>query len=60
MGAEDTPSILQPETKFEFGAEAQGWKVVDFPEPPVSVENWAPYVEEYQSKGLRPYEPAWV
>src|SRR5271163_3987229 len=30
MGAEDNPSILEPETKFEFGAEAQGWHVVDF------------------------------
>ena len=58
MGAEDNPSILQPETKFEFGAEAQGWKVVDFPEPPVSVENWAPYVEEYQSKGAEALWPA--
>ena len=58
MGAEDTPSILQPETKFEFGAEAQGWKVVDFPEPPVSVENWAPFVEEYQSKGAEALWPA--
>ena len=35
MGAGDTPSVLQPETKDEFGAEAQGWKVVDFLEPPV-------------------------
>ena len=51
MGAGDTPSVLQPETKDEFGAEAQGWKVVDFLEPPISVENWAPYVEEYQAKG---------
>jgi hypothetical protein len=51
MGAGDTPSVLQPETKAEFGAEAQGWKVVDFLEPPVSVENWAPYVEQYQTKG---------
>jgi ABC-type branched-subunit amino acid transport system substrate-binding protein len=58
MGAEDTPSILQPETKEEFGAEAQGWKVVDFPEPPVSVENWAPYVEDYQSKGAEALWPA--
>ena len=52
MGAGDTPSVLQPETKDEFGAEAQGWKVVDFLEPPTSVENWAPYVEQYQQKGV--------
>ena len=58
MGAGDTPSVLQPETKDEFGAEAQGWKVVDFPEPPVSVENWAPYVEQYQHKGVQALWPA--
>ncbi len=58
MGAGDTPSVLQPETKDEFGAEAQGWKVVDFLEPPVSVENWAPYVEDYQSKGVQALWPA--
>ena len=38
MGGADTPSVLQPETKYEFGAEAQGWHVVDFLEPPVTVE----------------------
>jgi len=58
MGAEDTPSILQSETKYEFAAEAQGWKVVDFPEPPTTVENWAPYVEQYQQKGAQALWPA--
>jgi hypothetical protein len=58
MGAGDTPSVLQPETKAEFAAEAQGWKVVDFLEPPVSVENWAPYVEQYQQKGVTALWPA--
>jgi hypothetical protein len=58
MGAEDSPSILQSETKYEFGAEAAGWKVVDFPEPPTTVENWAPYVEEYQQKGAQALWPA--
>src|SRR3984957_14471605 len=58
MGSPDTPSDLQPETKYEFGAEAQGWKVVDFPEPPVSVENWAPYVDQYQQKGAQSLWPA--
>ena len=58
MGAGDTPSVLQPETKDEFAAEAQGWKVVDFLEPPISVENWAPYVEEYQQKGVTALWPA--
>src|SRR3984885_14648668 len=58
MGGSDTPSVLQPETKYEFGAEAQGWKVADFLEPPTSVENWAPYVEQYQSKGVEALWPA--
>ena len=58
MGAGDTPSVLQPETKDEFAAEAQGWKVVDFLEPPTSVENWAPYVEQYQQKGVTALWPA--
>jgi hypothetical protein len=58
MGAEDTPSILQSETKYEFGAEAQGWKIVDFPEPPTTVENWTPYVEQYQQKGAQALWPA--
>ena len=58
MGAGDTPSVLQPETKAEFAAEAQGWKVVDFLEPPTSVENWAPYVEQYQQKGVMALWPA--
>ena len=58
MGAGDTPSVLQPETKDEFAAEAQGWTVVDFLEPPTSVENWAPYVEQYQQKGAQSLWPA--
>jgi hypothetical protein len=58
MGAEDTPSILQSETKYEFAAVAQGWKVVDFPEPPTTVENWTPYVEQYQQKGAQALWPA--
>jgi ABC-type branched-subunit amino acid transport system substrate-binding protein len=58
MGAEDSPSILQSETKYEFGAQAQGWKVVDFPEPPTTVENWTPYVEQYQQKGAQALWPA--
>ena len=58
MGGSDTPSVLQPETKYEFGAEADGWKVASFLEPPTSVENWAPYVEQYQQKGVTALWPA--
>jgi hypothetical protein len=58
MGGADTPSVLAPETRDEFAAEAQGWKVIDFLEPPVSVTDWAPYVEDYQSKGADALWPA--
>jgi ABC-type branched-subunit amino acid transport system substrate-binding protein len=58
MGGSDTPSVLQSEFKYEFGAEAQGWKVADFLEPPTSVENWTPYVEQYQQKGVTALWPA--
>src|SRR5271170_6774123 len=58
MGGQNDVSILQPETKFEFGAEAQGWHVVDFLEPPITVTDWAPYVEDYQSKGAEALWPA--
>ena len=50
MGSGRHPPDVQPETKDEFAAEAQGWKVISFLLPPTSVENWAPYVESYQEK----------
>jgi hypothetical protein len=58
MGGSNTPSTLQPELKYEFGAQAQGWNVVDFQEPPVTVADWAPYIEEAQSKGIQALWPA--
>jgi Periplasmic binding protein len=58
MGGQDNPSVLEPEVKYEFGAEAQGWHIVDFPEPPITVTDWAPYVEDYQSKGVQALWPA--
>jgi ABC-type branched-subunit amino acid transport system substrate-binding protein len=58
MGGSDTPSVLESETKYEFAAEAEGWKVADFLEPPTSVENWSPYVEQYQQKGVMALWPA--
>jgi len=58
MGGSDTPSVLESETKYEFAAEAEGWKVADFLEPPTSVENWSPYVEQYQQKGVTALWPA--
>jgi hypothetical protein len=58
MGGANTPSVLEPERKFELGAEGQGWNVIDFQEPPVSVADWTPYVEEAQSKGVQALWPA--
>ncbi len=58
MGAANTPSVLEPERKLEYGAQRQGWNVIDFQEPPVSVTDWAPYVEEAQTKGVQALWPA--
>ncbi|HUJ66305.1 MAG TPA: ABC transporter substrate-binding protein [Acidimicrobiales bacterium] len=58
MGGTNTPSTLEPEIKYEYGAEAQGWKVADFQEPGESVVDWAPYVEEAQTKGVQALWPA--
>jgi hypothetical protein len=58
MGGANSPSILEPEHKYAFGAEAEGWKVVDFQEPPISVTDWAPYIEEAQSKGVEALWPS--
>jgi hypothetical protein len=58
MGGENEASILEQEHKNEQAAEDQGYKVIDFQEPPLSVTDWAPYIEEAQSKGVEGLEPA--
>ena len=58
MGGENDASVLEAERKDEYGAEAQGWKVLDFQEPPISVTDWAPYIEEVQSKGIEALWPS--
>ena len=58
MGGADTPSVLEPERKDEYGAEGQGWNVLDFQEPPISVTDWAPYIEQVQSKGVEALWPS--
>ena len=37
---------------------AQGYKVVDFQEPPLSITDWTPYIEEAQTKGVQALEPS--
>ena len=58
MGGANTPSVLEPERRFEDGAQDQGWTVIDFQVPPVSVTDWTPYVDEAQSKGVQALWPA--
>jgi len=47
----------QSAKEYEFAAEGDGWTVADFQEPPDSVENWAPYVEQFQQKGIQALVP---
>ena len=56
IGAANVPSILDPTRKWEQAAQQQGWKVVDWQEPPFTVADWAPYVEEAQAKGVQALE----
>jgi hypothetical protein len=58
MGGENNPSILAPEVKFEFGAQGEGWNVIDFQKPSISVVDWAPYVAEAQTKGVEALWPS--
>jgi hypothetical protein len=58
MGGANTPSVLEAERKDEYGAQAQGWNVLDFQEPPIMVTDWAPYIEQVQSKGVEALWPS--
>ncbi len=58
MGGANIASVLQAERKFQYGAEGQGWQVVDFQLPPVTVADWAPYVSEAQTKGVEALWPS--
>jgi ABC-type branched-subunit amino acid transport system substrate-binding protein len=58
MGGANTPSVLEAERKDEYGAQAQGWNVLDFQEPPIRVTDWAPYIEQVQSKGVEALWPS--
>ena len=58
MGGANTPSVLEAERKDEYGAQAQGWNVLDFQEPPISVTDWAPFIEQVQSKGVEALWPS--
>jgi ABC-type branched-subunit amino acid transport system substrate-binding protein len=57
-GAQNNPSILEPIEKWEKTAEAQGYKVVDFQQPPLTVSDWTPYVQQAETKGVEALEPS--
>jgi ABC-type branched-subunit amino acid transport system substrate-binding protein len=57
-GGQNTQSILEPEQKWRLAAEAQGYKTLDFQEPPLTVTDWKPYVEQAQSKGVQALQPS--
>lgn len=57
-GGENESSIIEQEHKDEQAAVAQGYKVVDFQEPPLSITDWTPYIEEAQTKGVQALEPS--
>jgi hypothetical protein len=58
IGGANQASILEQIHKDEQAAVAQGYKVVDFQEPPLQVTDYAPYIEEAQSKGVQALEPS--
>ena len=58
MGGANSPSILEPEHKYEDAATALGWKVLTFQEPSLSVTDWTPYVQQVQSQGVEALWPS--
>jgi hypothetical protein len=56
MGAENNPSILEPEEKYEDAAKAMGWDVKTFQTAPLTVTDWTPYVQQMAAGG---YQAVW-
>ncbi len=57
-GAPNQPSIIEPITKWKDSAVDQGYKLVDWQLPPLTVTDWGPYIQELESKGVQALEPA--
>ena len=53
MGGQNEAAILEPERKWQIAAEQFGWNVSLFQEPPLSVDNWTPYIQQLQTKGIQ-------
>jgi ABC-type branched-subunit amino acid transport system substrate-binding protein len=58
MGGQNEASILEPEHKWTDAAHAFGWNVVEFQEPPLSVSDWTPFVQQMQTLGVQALWPA--
>ncbi len=56
MGAENNPSVLEPERKYADAATAMGWNVKTFQVAPLTVTDWAPYVQQMATGG---YQAIW-
>ena len=56
FGAENNPSVLEPEKKYEDAALAAGWNVKTFQTVPLTVTDWAPYVQQMSTGG---YQAIW-
>jgi hypothetical protein len=56
MGAENNPSVLEPEEKYEDAAKAMGWDIKAFQTVPIEVTDWAPYVQQMSTGG---YQAVW-
>jgi ABC-type branched-subunit amino acid transport system substrate-binding protein len=57
-GGQNEPSILDAAENWKKAALAQGWKLVDWQEPPLTVTDWTPYIEQAQSKGVQALQPS--
>lgn len=57
-GAQNDASIIEPSKKWSNAAVAQGWKLIDWQLPPLSVTDWTPYVLQAQSKGVEALQPS--
>jgi hypothetical protein len=58
IGGANNASIQESIQKDVQAAVAQGYKVVDYQEPPLAVTDWAPYIEQAQSKGVEALQPS--
>jgi ABC-type branched-subunit amino acid transport system substrate-binding protein len=57
FGSPNNAAFLQSNQKYEYAAQKQGWTFADWQLPPLMVDDWTPYIQEAQSKGVEALEP---